>query len=323
MPSTVSHPLDLSVVVPSYGRCDSLARVVRALARQSEVNLEIIVVDQNPEGWLLENLPAELREAATFLHLDEPNCSTARNVGFLASRAPFVVFMDDDIVPSPDFCRRALDTLQHHPEIRCLVPVVFSDDTGVEAALEGYSGLKVAEHAGARSLWRIRDTLGAVVFFDRRGFEESGGYDELLYRYARASEDHELFRRMAKRGIELWLDTGLAVFHDEKVPGGAELRTIAREKNRERCVRGWTFKAWAHSGSPDLALDQAAYLLRSALLNRRALARPTQTIRELRVLLQAAREVRALLVEHQVELRGVHAVDHLCRHRAKPARPDW
>lgn len=315
MPS-LTHTPELSVVVPSYGRRDSLARALRALTQQSDATLEIIVVDQNARGWLLEGLPPDVGRVATFVHLAEPNCSTARNVGFVRSRAPFVLFMDDDIVPSPDFCRRALDTLQHHPEIHCLVPVVFSEDDGVESALESYRKTKLSEHPLASSIWHIRDTLGAVVFFDRRGFEASGGYDELLYRYARASEDHELFRRMARRGLRVWLDTGLAVFHDEKVPGGAELRTIARAKNRERCVRSWTFNAWAHSGSPKLSLRQAAYLLRSALLNRRALTHPGQTVSELRLLRENAREVRALMHEHRDEYGGVLVVDHLRRHRA-------
>src|SRR5262249_2970791 len=93
--------IELSIIIPTFRRKESLYRLLDRLVVQQDVRAEILVVDQNPAGYLedLERFGRDVKQVM----LAEPNASQARNVGFLASRGGIVLFVDDDLVPEPDF----------------------------------------------------------------------------------------------------------------------------------------------------------------------------------------------------------------------------
>jgi glycosyltransferase involved in cell wall biosynthesis len=307
----------ISVVIPTYRRDRSLEDLLLALHAQRGITLEIVVVDQNPPGFLATQLGEAALRGVRIIRLEDPNCSTARNQGFVSSSAEHVLFIDDDLVPMPDFCARVVETMQAHPEIGCLVPVVYGLDQDIGAARESYSSVRLGRRRSLDPhIVRIRETMSAVVAFDRETYEASGGFDESLFSFARASEDHELFTRMARRGLSVWLDTSLTILHQDRTPGGAEMRTISRVQNRERCARAWSFKALAHSGGERLSTREAAYLLRYSLFNRRTVGQgPAEAVREIRRLLSAFAAARAFMEPIRDRYRSPLTTSHLSRHQ--------
>jgi len=117
----------LSVIIPTYKRKDSLGKLLAILLRQEDINLEIIVVDQNPADYFDAGLKQLLSEVK-WLKQEQPNASGARNRGFLSSTAPFVLFIDDDLIPATNFCRAGLDIFISFPEINAFVPLVYTDE---------------------------------------------------------------------------------------------------------------------------------------------------------------------------------------------------
>ncbi len=102
------------VVIPTAGR-PALAVLLAALAAQAPpLPRRTIVVDDRPAG---ERAPLELGPAAAEL-LDRVEVvraegrgpAAARNAGWRRATAPWIVFLDDDVVPEPDWSvRLALD----------------------------------------------------------------------------------------------------------------------------------------------------------------------------------------------------------------------
>src|SRR3989304_1978981 len=96
--------LDLTAIIPTTGRTDPLGRALQSFLHQTETNFEIILVSQ--EGPLRCDPPIEevvAREEFRNLNLRlirSPivNASHARNLGISASRAPILLFLDDDIM---------------------------------------------------------------------------------------------------------------------------------------------------------------------------------------------------------------------------------
>jgi glycosyltransferase involved in cell wall biosynthesis len=93
----------LSIVIPTFRRKESLQRLLQRLLAQRNVRAEIIVVDQNPEGYLDRSLPED--GSIRRLRLAEANASTARNEGFLTSTGDIILFIDDDLIPEDDFAQ--------------------------------------------------------------------------------------------------------------------------------------------------------------------------------------------------------------------------
>ena len=92
-------PPSVSVVIVSRHRAPGLRRCLTGLAQLYYPNFEIVVV-ADPDGiaaardWAGDR-PVKL---AAF---DEPNISTARNLGIAQAAGDLVAFIDDDAAPEP------------------------------------------------------------------------------------------------------------------------------------------------------------------------------------------------------------------------------
>lgn len=303
----------VSVVIPTFRRGKSLARTLGALTAQALPAHEIIVVDQNEAGWLENEVGADL--SAAIVHwTPQPNASAARNFGFVRSSGDLVLFIDDDLIPEPDFLSEGVSRLCANPEVGCLAPLVVTDETNVAEAARHARSQALREHPMARGVLAMPSVISAAMFFRRETYEKSGGFDELLFDFARAGEDQELCFRMRARGLDVWLDTSLAVFHDETTPGGCELRTQPYWQSRERAIRSNVLRARLHARGR-IQPGPMIRLVRSAFLNS-AMARnpPLWTLRNARLLARALVDSKSMLQELAMEVEDYRVVDHLRRH---------
>lgn len=93
---------DVSVIVPTMRRPESLERALRSLFAQTDVAgriASIIVVDNDPQGTAagtVQALAAEAPSPLIYRHEARPGVATARNAGLAATDAPLIAFLDDD-----------------------------------------------------------------------------------------------------------------------------------------------------------------------------------------------------------------------------------
>lgn len=280
---------DLSVVIPTFKRKNSLFKLVSCLAMQKDIKLEVLIVDQNPydffsseELLLLQNVKV-IKQAT-------PNVSLARNYGFLSSSSKYVLFIDDDLVPEEDFCQRGLNILKQHPQIRCFSPNVYSD-LGIEKSIQNAKMLFTGGTVG-NNLISISETISAAIFFERSYYFESGGFDPYLFAFAKAAEDQEFFIRMRKKSMTLWYALDLQLFHDENEAGGCEMRSQDYWITRRKCIMSWALRYRVHgSKKGKLSIVEVYKLLRSAILNRLALSKgPVHWFWNLFYLIEALQE---------------------------------
>jgi Glycosyl transferase family 2 len=97
---TASRLDDVCVVIPTIGR-SSLHRLLTALARQPVPVGRIIVVDDRRSPVSHLPVPESLAARTTVHSSGGRGPAAARNVGWQAAESPWIVFLDDDVVPSP------------------------------------------------------------------------------------------------------------------------------------------------------------------------------------------------------------------------------
>lgn len=174
----------VSIVIPTLGR-PSLAALLSALAA---ADAEILVVDDRADRERPLDVPA-----GKVLTGRAAGPAAARNIGWRAARHEWVVFLDDDVVPEPDWLARlATDLAGAAPDVggvqgRLRVPLPAdrrpTDWERVTAALAG----------GA---W-----ITADMAYRRTALARTGGFDERLPRAFR--EDAELAYRVRRAGWRL------------------------------------------------------------------------------------------------------------------------
>jgi glycosyltransferase involved in cell wall biosynthesis len=98
----------ISIIVSTYNREDALAAVLRALARQSDGNFEVIVADDGSGRPTAETAEAWKEKAPFSLthvwHEDRGfRLAEIRNRAIVASRGAYCLFLDGDCIPRPNF----------------------------------------------------------------------------------------------------------------------------------------------------------------------------------------------------------------------------
>ncbi|AQR62128.1 family 2 glycosyl transferase [Brevundimonas sp. LM2] len=106
---------DVSVIVPTMRRPDSLERALRSLFAQSGVAdrlTSIVVVDNDPAGTAASGVARLAPDSPCpliYRHAPQPGVATARNAGLAATEAPLIAFLDDDEAASPGWLKALLD----------------------------------------------------------------------------------------------------------------------------------------------------------------------------------------------------------------------
>ena len=184
--------MQCTIVVPTIGR-PSLDALLRALAGASGPRpAELVLVDDRPSGpsWQppIDGLPP-----VRVVRTGGGGPARARNLGWRTARTEWIAFLDDDVVPDPDWYERLAADLADLPadvagsQGRVRVPL--PTDRRPTDWERGTAGL-------ATSSW-----ITADLAYRRAALAAVGGFDERFPRAFR--EDSDLALRIMDTGARL------------------------------------------------------------------------------------------------------------------------
>jgi len=90
-----------SVIIPTWDRPDLLRRTLEALTSQNGAPPFEVIVVENGSAHTVSLAPSF--PAVCFLRIPARGVCAARNAGTQKARAPLLIFLDDDVVPSSTF----------------------------------------------------------------------------------------------------------------------------------------------------------------------------------------------------------------------------
>jgi len=255
----------VSVIVPTWNRCDYLSDTLDSLISQDWPGdrYEVVVVDdgstdQTPD--VVRGFQERNGHAVTYVRKAHGGLNAGRNAGILAARGDIVWFLDDDELAEPDHLSRLV--------------AAFGGDaglSGVGGPARDYGGSTVrtcatctlaAADVPGEGLRIVSTLLGGNMAFRRSVFDEVGLFDpELSLRgdeteWFRRAEGHrflydpDLWIRHRRDRMNLWTlcrsgyrgGLSLAVY-DRKVgahhrPAPGKILRCLGHAVRRRCARG-------------------------------------------------------------------------------------
>jgi GT2 family glycosyltransferase len=199
------EPIDATIIVVNYqGGGGVLGACLDAVARQSDVGFETIVVDNaSPDGSAGE------AEGRSGVHV----VRNERNVGFGAAcnqaaalaRGRHLAFLNYDSVPEPGWLAALVRAADASPDVGAVQGIVLLPGGRVNTAgnlqhFLGFSWAPATEHAPSGPPYEIACGSGAALLVPRARFEEIGGFWDELFLYA---EDTDLSWRLRLQGLRI------------------------------------------------------------------------------------------------------------------------
>ena len=200
----IHPPFKASIIIPVYRDWDGLRVLLEALRVQARDDVELIVVDNDPEG---QSAPDDLPNPGLEWRIAEcatPGSYAARNAGARLARSDFLIFTDADCRPAPGWLTAYLKAPKP-----------------ANALVAGPVTMQAGPNPGT---WEIFDTVRGLhqEVFIRHGyamtanlavpravFDRMGGFDARRL----SGGDAEFCRRARRQGHDLLLEPDACVFH--------------------------------------------------------------------------------------------------------------
>jgi len=218
MTASAAQTPDVSVIVATYNRCETIRGTIDSLMSQEceGVEYEVIVVDNNSTDDTRRTIE-QLRNQPGYENLhyffeEQQGVSYARNRGIAAARAPLLAFTDDDIRPSHDWVKSIRAGFERFPQVDCVGGKVLPE-IGTE-----FPAWLTSKHWTPLALMDLGDEpielhvdtgaglVGANMAVRAAALQEVGAFQPQLQRVKGgigSLEDHELQLRLSAAGKRL------------------------------------------------------------------------------------------------------------------------
>ncbi len=216
----------LSICIPTKNRKQILTKTLDTIFHHQDLHLsdfEVIVTNDGTEQLddLLNLFPYKNLKIVPNKH--KPGSAGGRNNGTELAKSPIIIFLDDDIIVTPQFLKRVISVHDEFDNIIVTGNRIYPDNL-IEIAKKypfgryklkhEYEWLNKASLIHFKENLYIADNLASFSASMRKATYEKVGQFNEQFKYA-GCEDAEFFYRAQKSGITLLFDESNICYHNE------------------------------------------------------------------------------------------------------------
>ncbi len=206
--------LEISIIIPTYNRCESLKTTLDSVLAQETNNnfdYEVIVVDNNSTDKtkeLLDSYKRSHKERFRYIFEPEQGVSCARNRGIKEAKGEILAFTDDDCVVTNNW----LSEIRNEFNNNALLTLLAGRTLRLNRESEKFSlrtPKQRAEFKFPYSPWEIGHGNNLAV---KKGkLKKIGKFDNS---FRLSGEDTDLIYRLLKTGNKVFYSPNLLVYHN-------------------------------------------------------------------------------------------------------------
>jgi len=196
------------------------------LLAQIDDRAELILIDScsDADSAAMVRAYARTRPQIRFARLDQPGVSRARNKGVAMAKGDWVVLVDDDAVPFPDWYKSMVSALTMAPAKVAgiggkVLPKLPKGEEARQLDPTWWTYLSIVDAPAAGSVTDGHNVVAANYAVRRCVLEETNGFDEELGRIGCSlvsAGDSHITHNFINAGYDVRFDPAFGVFH--KIP---------------------------------------------------------------------------------------------------------
>lgn len=204
--------MDISVIIVNYNVGKELGACVESLLMQTDIEFEIIVVDNNSMESSLAQLEKYSEQLTLVKNKKNVGFGAANNIGFQHAAGKYIYLMNPDaFFKEPDALKKIFEFAKAHPVYGLIGTRVVNEDGAKETRPNRfYPGEARIGFPFKQLPGEIAWVLGASMLIPRKVYDAIHGFDEQFFLYG---EDPDICLRIRKRGYEIGYYTGVTLYH--------------------------------------------------------------------------------------------------------------
>ncbi len=196
---------EISVIIPTYNRCDLLKRAINSVIKQTVTPKEIIVVDNGSTDQTYQMVSSLFPEINYFIE-KKRGVSAARNKGILESKSKWIAFLDSDDTWKPTKLEKQMEFSTFNQD---KYRIIHTDETWYRNK-KFLNQLKKHKKSGGnifKNCLQLCCISPSSVVLKKQIFEEYGLFDENL----EVCEDYDMWIRITSKEKVGFLDSPLVL----------------------------------------------------------------------------------------------------------------
>ena len=194
---------EISVIIPTYNRCDLLKRAINSVIKQTITPKEIIIVDNGSTDQTYQMVSSLFPEINYFIE-KKRGVSAARNKGILESKSKWIAFLDSDDAWKPTKLEKQMEfSIFNQDKYR----IIHTDENWYRNK-KFLNQLKKHKKSGGnifKNSLQLCCISPSSVVLKKQIFEEYGLFDENL----EVCEDYDMWIRITSKEEVGFLDSPL------------------------------------------------------------------------------------------------------------------
>ncbi|MEM1244569.1 MAG: glycosyltransferase family 2 protein [Pseudomonadota bacterium] len=222
--------MELSIIIVSYNTSHCISSCIKSLLRQTEVNFEIIVIDNASQDESVKVLTEFGDKITLVANRENLGFSKGCNQGASLANGEALIFVNPDVeYLNPGDLKKQLDFHRTHAEFGLVGTNILHQPS---FAGRGYPGQKQVDYAFEALPGDIAYIICCNVIIEKDLFEKLNGFDERFFVYG---EDIDICLRIRQLGYAIGICDSVTIHHET---GASERNSSSYDRHlrRQRAV---------------------------------------------------------------------------------------
>jgi GT2 family glycosyltransferase/Flp pilus assembly protein TadD len=238
-----------SIIIPVFNKLELTRQCLTTLASITTMpEYEVIVVDNASSDGTAEFLAELGGDVQVISNPENYGFAVACNQGANAASGEFLLFLNNDTIPTEGWLNALVDEVERHPDVAVVGSKLLYEDGTIQHAGVAFSRIVFTPYhiyrtfpADSPMVNRRREfqcVTGACMLVRRDVFEQAGRFDE---GFKNGFEDVDLCLKIRERGWRIVYRPDSVVYHlESQTPG----RKTHDRDNARRLLERWSRKWW-------------------------------------------------------------------------------
>lgn len=212
----MKNKIEVSIIIPFYGKCSILKETLSSLNKQSDKNFEVILIDdESPDS--AEKLALDYKNEInlSYHRIVNKGRSGARNFGINLANSDYLIFLDADMLVEEDWIKKIKQHINLHPNSVLVVEGYRNPKHAITSFYKYIIAIEKTWKTSNLNSYKIDyknfKFTACNLLFPKNKIIELKGFNEIFI----DGEDFDLGIRTLNNNIDIFSDPSIISYHND------------------------------------------------------------------------------------------------------------